>query len=166
MVRRPLLALALLLAAPAAGQTLPPPAPTPLPEWMAGTWSMIDGSAWADEIWSDERGGAMIGVGRIGFGPQLDSWEVMRIVRKADGRLVFLAQPGGKSPAVEFPLATMSEQAIEFANPAQDYPQRIRYWRQGQLLMAEIARIDGSRAVRWNFRPVAPPPPDGAPPAP
>lgn len=34
---------------------------------------------------------------------------------------------------------------------------RIRYWRQGKLLMAEASRIDGSDVTRWNYRPVVPP---------
>ena len=66
------------------------------------------------------------------------------------------ARPDGKPP-VEFPLVLISEEAIEFANPAHDYPQRIRYWRQGKLLMAEISLLDGSRSLRWNYRQVIPP---------
>lgn len=127
-----------------------------LPAWMAGTWVMQDGSAWGDEVWMAPRGGAMIGMARTGFGPKMESWEVTRIQRKADGRIVFFAQPFGR-PASEFPAAVQSEDAIEFANPLHDYPQRIRYWRQGQLLMAEISRIDGTKAVRFNYRPVAAP---------
>ena len=42
-------------------------------------------------------------------------------------------------------------------NPAHDYPQRIRYWRQGKLLMAEFSKLDGSQTERWNYRPVVPP---------
>ena len=43
---------------------------------------------------------------------------------------------------------------IEFTNPAHDYPQRIRYWREGDKLIAEIALIDGKRAVSWTYEPV------------
>ena len=57
----------------------------------------------------------------------------------------FFAQPSGK-PASEFPMVLRSEESVEFANANHDYPQRIRYWRQGQLLMAEISKIDGSDA--------------------
>lgn len=150
----------LLLAAVLAVTALPlgaeRPAAAPLPDWMAGTWMMEDGANWSDEVWMDPRGGIMLGVARSGFGPQLQFWEVSQIRRKADGTISLLAQPQGK-PASEFPMVLHSEEAIEFANPAHDYPQRIRYWRQGQLLMAEISKLDGSDAVRWNFRPVVPP---------
>ena len=79
-----------------------------------------------------------------------------RIVRKTDGSIAYLAQVKG-GQAVEFALATSSEEAIEFTNPLHDYPQRIRYSRQGQLVIAETSLMDGSRAHRWLYRPVAPP---------
>lgn len=145
----PAATVALFVTVPATGQ-----ATGKLPEWLAGTWQMEDGAAWADEVWSPSRGGMMIGAGRSGFGPTIESWEVMRIQRRADGAISYFAQLKGGSP-VEFPMVTVSDAAVEFANPSHDYPQRIRYWREGQLLMAEISRMDGSDAVRWNYRPVA-----------
>jgi Domain of unknown function (DUF6265) len=148
-----LAAALLLLAAPLGGQTVASPR---LPEWMAGTWAMEDGASWADELWTDPRGGLMLGLARTGFGPQLQNWEVTQIRQKADGSVSFYAQPNGRQ-ATEFPMVLISAEAIEFANPANDYPQRIRYWRQGKLLMAEISRIDGSEVMRWNYRPVVPP---------
>ena len=155
------LGLAMLaLAAPAAPQaTTAPSAPvTGLPGWMAGTWMTENGAIWADEMWTDPRDGMMLGIGRNGFGTKVESWEMTRIVRRADGAIVFIAQPKGAA-ATEFPLAVTSEQAIEFANPRHDYPQKIRYWREGQLLMAEISKMDGSDAMRWNYRPVVTAPP-------
>lgn len=152
-MKRILAAALILLAAPLSGQTVANPR---LPEWMAGTWMMEDGATWADEMWTDPRGGLMLGVARMGFGPQLRSWEVTQIRQKADGTISFLAQPNGRAPT-EFPMVLVSTDAIEFANPAHDYPQRIRYWRQGKLLMAEISKMDGSDAMRWNYRPVVPP---------
>lgn len=151
---KPILAALLLLAIPAGAQTVANPR---LPDWLAGTWLMEDGANWSDELWTDPRGGMMLGVSRSGFGPQLQGWEVVQIRQKGDGKISFFAQPQGKSP-VEFPLVLISSDAIEFANPANDYPQRIRYWRQGKLLMAEMSRLDGSDVMRWNYRPVVPPP--------
>lgn len=149
-MKKLLAAAALLLAVPLTAQTLAQPK---LPGWMAGTWMMEDGASWSDEVWTDPRGGIMLGMARMGFGPDLQSWETTQIKIKRDGTISFFAQPNGKPPS-EFPLVLISEQAIEFANPAHDYPQRIRYWRQGKLLMAEISLMDGSKAMRWNYRPV------------
>ena len=148
-----LAATALLLAVPLGAQTLAKPE---LPGWMAGTWMMEDGAEWSDELWTDARGGIMLGVARTGFGSQLQSWETTQIKVKPDGSVSFFAQPSGK-PASEFPMVLRSEESVEFANANHDYPQRIRYWRQGQLLMAEISKIDGSDAQRWNYRQVIPP---------
>ncbi|MEO5599164.1 MAG: DUF6265 family protein [Novosphingobium sp.] len=134
----------------------------PLPEWLRGTWAMEHGSAWAEEVWTEPRGGMMLGIGREGFGPDVKSWELRRIQRKPDGSISYFAQPKGGT-AVEFPMAVSSDAAIEFANAAHDFPQRIRYWREGQLLMTEVSRIDGSDAVRFNYRPVATGSEDGRP---
>lgn len=158
-----IVATALALCAPAAAQLViggpKPPEPTgpQLPAWMAGTWAMERGSTWADEIWTDPRDGIMLGMGRSGFGTKLESWESTRIVGKPDGSIVYIAQPKGGAPT-EFAMSVMSADAIEFANPRHDFPQKIRYWREGQLLMAEISKMDGSDAMRWNYRPVTPPP--------
>lgn len=122
-----------------------------LPGWLAGAWVMEDGADWADETWTPPRGGMMLGAARTGFGPDVNLWEFTRIERKPSGAVVFLAQPKGKA-ATEFPLAISGPVSIEFANPANDYPQRIRYERVGQLLIAEISRMDGSDAVRWQYR--------------
>jgi len=147
--------LALALAASPLSAPISAAGPGPaLPEWLSGSWAMEDGASWAEEYWTSPRGGIMLGTGREGFGPEIRFWESMRIAVNREGRLVFYAQPKG-APPVEFPMATMSDDAIEFANGAHDYPQRIRYWRQGQLLMAETAKLDGSDAQRWNYRPVA-----------
>lgn len=127
-----------------------------LPGFMAGTWMMEDGAEWSDELWTDVKGNIMLGVSRSGFGTEVKVWELARIERKPDGSISFFAQPNGRAPT-EFRQALRSADSVEFANPANDFPQRIRYWRQGQLLMAEISKLDGSDAVRWNYRPVIPP---------
>jgi hypothetical protein len=127
-----------------------------LPVWLAGSWQMENGANWAEELWTDPRDGMMLGIGRDGFGPKVQGWEVTRIVRKVDGNIAYLAQVKG-GQVVEFARSVSSEDAIEFTNPLHDFPQRIRYSRQGQLLVAEISLLDGSRPQRWLYRPVAAP---------
>lgn len=151
-MKRIILPVLLLLAAPLGAQS----AARSLPEWMAGTWMTEDGASWSDEVWTDARGGMMLGIARTGFGPRLESWELTQMRQKPDGSISFFIQTPGL-PATEFPMVLVSDEAIEFANPSHDYPQRIRYWRQGKLLMAEVSKIDGSQAMRWNYRPVVPP---------
>ena len=131
--------------------------PPPAPDWMAGAWQGQPAETgkddWSDEFWTPMRGGVMLGSARIGQGGTLTLWEQTRIERAADGSLTFLASPRG-APASAFPMVARSELMIEFANAAHDYPQRIRYWREGKRLMARISMLDGSKAVEWSYLPM------------
>ena len=53
-----------------------------------------------------------------------------------------------------FPAIAEGVRDISFANPDHDYPQRIRYWREGRLLMAETAKMDGSQTQSWTYAPM------------
>jgi hypothetical protein len=148
-----MVALALALAPVAVSALEPVDA---LPGWMAGAWERAEGDSWSDEFWTPPRGGMMIGAARIGKGAALEMFEHTRIVCKADGTLSFFAQPRGV-PASEFPLVAREAQMVEFANPAHDYPQRVRYWREGPLLKARISLMDGSKAMEWSYKPMGSP---------
>ena len=56
------------------------------------------------------------------------------------------------APRVAFVLVSQTAHEVVFANPAHDYPQRVRYWREGDLLKAEIALADGLRAMAFTYR--------------
>lgn len=124
----------------------------PMPGWMAGAWGEAKGDKWTEEYWTPPRAGLMMGAGRNGTGGTLRGWEVMRIEKDAQGRISFLGSPEG-APPVRFPLLRSSAEEIVFANPGHDYPQRIRYWREGKRLHAEVSLADGSKAIRWNYSP-------------
>lgn len=145
--------LGLIIGLAVAAQPVAAGAETALPGWMAGAWAHADGDSWADEYWTPPRGGLMIGAGRSGRGDALISWETTRIERGKDGRLTFIAMPGGGSPTV-FPMVDSGPDEIVFANPAHDYPQRMRYWREGGDMLAEISMTDGSKTMRWRYRPM------------
>ena len=123
-----------------------------LPDWLTGEWLQKRDDRWTEEVWTLPRGGTMIGVGRTGRGETLRSWEVLRIVRAADGSLTLHAAPEGGTVTI-FRAVAEGVRDISFANPDHDYPQRIRYWREGRLLMAETAKIDGSQAQNWTYTP-------------
>ena len=149
MARLPILSLALVLAALPAGAQAQE---TTLPAWMAGCWEMRDGERWAEECWTIPRGGMMIGSGRTGSGDTVRSFELMRIERAEGGALTFLAAPGGQG-WTPFTAATGTE-GVTFVNTTNDYPQRVRYWRDGELLKAEISLAGGEQAMSWTFAPM------------
>ncbi len=131
-----------------------------LPEWMSGCWQGDDGESWTDECWMAPRGGLMLGASRSGGGEGATEWEAMQITleapevrEKAEPRLTFWASPGG-GERTAFVWQPSDLPGVMFVNLAHDYPQRIRYWREGELLKAEIALADGSEAQSWTFWPV------------
>lgn len=141
-------AMALLAAAPLAAEEA-----SALPGWIAGCWHQGEDARWAEECWMPPRGGIMLGAARGGDGDRLVLFEHTRIVRRVDGTLAFVAQPFGRLPA-EFPMVASNATMIEFANPAHDYPQRIKYWRDGKRLKAQISLADGSKAQEWDYTPM------------
>jgi hypothetical protein len=143
------LALAMLPASAAAQDAT-------LPTWMAGCWEMREGENWAEECWTIPRAGMMMGSGRTGTANAVRSWEFMRIALdepNGDGppvRMAFAASPGGQGWTI-FAAASDPGAGVTFVNAANDFPQRVRYWREGELLKAEISLEDGSRAMGWTF---------------
>jgi hypothetical protein len=143
-MRRIILAGLALLATGAAD------APT-MPGWLAGCWSEQKGSSWTEECWTAPRAGNMLGSGRNGRNDLLRSWETMQIEQASDGTLTFYGAPRGGA-RVAFPMVSSGPREIVFANPQHDYPQRIRYWREGMDLNAETSLADGSKAFRWRYK--------------
>jgi hypothetical protein len=108
-------------------------------EWLAGSWTGMDGSTRVEEHWMRPAGGVMLGVHR-----DLDSagfvwFEYLRIETRA-GTTAYAAMPGGR-PAVMFPLKEITRNSVVFENQENDFPQRIIYRLNddGSLL----ARIEG-----------------------
>jgi hypothetical protein len=120
------------------------------PGWMAGCWIEQSGQKWTEECWTPPRAGTMLGSNRAGEGTKLQSREAAQIFPDAEGVLTYWASPDGGT-RIPFRLASRTATEIVFANPAHDYPQRIRYWRDGAALNAEISLLDGSKPMRWHF---------------
>jgi hypothetical protein len=127
--------------------------PLAAPNWIAGAWIEQKGDRWAEEYWTGARGGMQMGSSRSGRGATLRSWEFARIAPDVDGRLAYFASPLGKTPVI-FRMTAQDERSVTFENPAHDYPQRIRYWREGALLKAEISGAGGAKAMTWTYRPM------------
>jgi hypothetical protein len=144
--------------------------PVPLPRWLAGCWMAEGAEGRTEECWTLPRGNMILGSSHT-FSQRLDAphsepmsdasrtlwFEHMRIVAE-NGRLAYIAQPGGAAPT-RFVARTMTSnngvETLEFINEANDYPQRItyrynhaRHWE----LTAEISMLNGSRMRSWEFR--------------
>jgi hypothetical protein len=120
--------------------------------WMSGCWEEAkpDG-AWTEECWTSERGGMLIGSGRAGDAERVKSFEHMRIDRGTDGTPTFWGSPGGATPVPFRQVSRGSAEAV-FENPAHDYPVRVHYRREGELLVATIAGKDGKNPMTWRYR--------------
>ena len=120
--------------------------------WLAGEWcTEASQGKQTCERWAPMAKGEMRGVSEIRRGTERSPAETMRITDDA-GMLVFHAEPRGQAPAdFQSTVRDHAPSTLTFENRTHDYPQRVRYWREGEMLMAEISLADGSRPMRWTF---------------
>lgn len=119
--------------------------------WMSGRWQTESEGRWTEEVWGEPRGGMLIGFSRSGEGAAVREFEFLRIAAGDDGALAYMAQPGGRPPTA-FRLTAASGSSATFENPAHDFPQRIIYRRDGDVMTATISASDGSNAMSWSLR--------------
>ena len=135
----------LLLAAVMAGPTVEDLS------WMSGYWLSCEDGREVSETWSDPRGELMAGHGLTLAGGRT-SYEALRIAPH-DGGLAYMAQPGG-APATVFRAVEIGPGRAVFENAGHDFPQRITYAREDDVLIARIeGEADGrARSLEWRFR--------------
>lgn len=126
-----------------------------LPDWMSGCWVTQEGDSRTEECWTTPIAGTMVGTAISAKGSKLTNWESMRMTvadPDAPAAPMILAVQLKGSAKVIFSLAADEKPGLTFYNRRTDYPQRVRYWREGDMLVGEIAMADGTRAVRWSYR--------------
>jgi hypothetical protein len=162
-------ALAALAVLPTLAAAQAPSATASL-AWLTGCWERRDGATLVEEQWTAPRAGVLLGTARTVRGDALGDWEFSRIYEAPDGTLVYAAQPSGR-PATEFRMARPANataatwSTLTFENRTTDFPQVVRYRRQGaDSLLAQIEGPQGgqTRRVDYPYRRVACP---GAAPA-
>ena len=132
---------------------LPAPAKAAMGDlaWLAGAWVGTRGAASIEERWSPPLGGAMLAVSRTVSRDKMSAFEYLRIVER-DGGLVYIAQPGGRTPT-EFVLTELSKTRAVFENPRHDSPQRIVYELSAEGgLSASIGFMKGGSPRRFEFK--------------
>ncbi len=110
-------------------------------DWLSGQWCGSQGDSRIEEVWTTPGGNALLGVSRTLGETDMQSFEYMRIEER-EGKPHFVAQPGG-APPTAFALGAQEVQSATFHNPGHDFPQTVRYWRDGAALRAEISGPDG-----------------------
>lgn len=122
--------------------------------WIAGYWLSCEGGREVAETWSVPRLNLMAGTsitvrnGRVG-------WELSRIAptgTEPDAPLGYFAMPEGQAPTT-FPVVESGPNRVVFEQAAHDFPKRVIYERDGDVLNARIeGEIDGqTRTIRWRF---------------
>jgi hypothetical protein len=136
------LAALLIQAAPAAGPDL---------SWMAGYWLDCSGGREASETWSDPRAG--LSVGHAVTSSAEGTWFEVSHIRPTPEGLAYVAQPGG-APPTTFVLIESGPARAVFANPENDFPTRVIYEREGNVLSARIeGEVGGqARSITWSFQ--------------
>jgi hypothetical protein len=92
----------------------------------------------------------MLGMSRTVRGDTLVEWEFIRLYERGE-QLVYAAQPARQAPA-EFTSTSIERDAMTFANPAHDFPQRIIYRLNGDSLFARVEGQMNGRERGVDFR--------------
>lgn len=119
--------------------------------WLAGYWLSCEDGQEVSETWSDARADLMVGHG-VTVTNGRASFELFHIAPH-DGGIAYFAQPSGRAFAV-FGATEVGPDQATFVNPEHDFPQRVSYRREGDVLTARIdGQIDGeARSMEWRYR--------------
>lgn len=137
----------LTLAAPAAAQT---PPPMEALRFISGCWqaSPDPRGTVLEEIWTTPSANLMLAMTRYLRDGSAVMFEFSRIER-SDTAITLTPYPRG-TPSVSFRLVGNVEGEAVFENPAHDFPQRIRYRRDGDGLVARIENLAGE-GQEWRM---------------
>ena len=132
-------------------------------QFLAGSWETDPGKDKSgpvtEEVWTTPRGGTMLGVNRVTKDDRTVFWEQLRIERRADDGVYYIASPMGKGETA-FRLSRLGTNYAEFTNPSHDWPQSISYGLtdiEGQLTAVVSGSVDGkARTETWTYLRKAP----------
>ncbi|MEM6511978.1 MAG: DUF6265 family protein [Pseudomonadota bacterium] len=115
-----------------------------LPTWLVGCWVSDNGESL--EAWTQDTDSTLIGFSSIVKDNRVVFYELMSIHSDSGAPLVFTAYPSNQ-PGGSFDAISQTEDSVVFQNPAHDFPQRIRYQRSGNQLIADIALASGDKQI-------------------
>lgn len=116
--------------------------------WLAGTWARDRPVGEVEESWNEPEGGLMLGTNRSIRGDKTD-FEFLRIATVGN-RVIYFASPSGRPPT-PFELVESKENRAVFVNKKNDFPQRVIYELEGDLLHATVdGKIAGKQQeMQW-----------------
>lgn len=138
-----------LVAAFTAPATCQPAATTTDLAFMTGCWMFEANGRRVEEHWLAPAGGSLLGVGRTVAGGKTAEYEFLQIRDLPEG-LTYIAKPSNQAEA-KFVIASRTADEIVFENPAHDFPQRVRYRRDGDTLHARIEGTMNGKARGIDF---------------
>jgi len=144
------LSVLLLLVALAPFETAAPPSTVQDLAWLSGCWASVDGEAGSGETWTLPAGGTLLGVSRTVKRGKTVAHEFMQIRETGPGQIAFIALPSGQKEA-SFPLVRLSGKEAVFENPQHDFPQRVIYRRDGDLLTGRVEGSEGGKTKGFDF---------------
>lgn len=148
-----LLAVGMAVAVHAAD---PAPPPGPLGAWdhaalLEGHWRQVKDGEINEEIWTNNKANAMIGMSRTVKGLE-NSWEYLRLENTKTG-VIYIARPKGAKEETGFLLVTSKPDQLVFVNPANEWPLRIEYRRTGPDALEAIASgLDPQKGQVLKFK--------------
>jgi hypothetical protein len=122
---KPLAAITLLLTACA---DVPIATGTGSLDWLTGCWRMERANGYYEEVWLAPTSDGTLGVSREVRAGKTVMYEHLRIERRPDNVIAYVARPSGQAQA-EFLAQGQAPGSLVFENPAHDFPQRITYRR-------------------------------------
>lgn len=118
--------------------------------WLSGCWASVGGEPGSGETWTRPAGGTLLGLGRTVKGGKTVAHEFMQIRETGPGQLAFIALPSGQTEA-SFPLVRLSGLEAVFENPRHDFPQRVIYRLDEDLLTGRIEGSENGQAKAFDF---------------
>ena len=115
--------------------------------WLVGCWVTTDKSA--QEVWVVNSARSLAGFGVAINDNKVGFYEVLSINQSEDGAWTYTAHPSGQASA-SFVAVEITENSVVFTNPDHDYPQEVRYKREGNRLSATISLLEGVNPNSFN----------------
>ncbi|MFN6964882.1 MAG: DUF6265 family protein [Pyrinomonadaceae bacterium] len=120
--------------------------------WLAGCWEQYDHAkrSRVSENWMKPDGGLMLGTARSVRNGAVVNFEFMRIEKRREGTF-YVAKTSQNKDEIAFRLVSRARLEATFENPAHDFPQRITYRLDGDILRARVEGLNKDKPSALNY---------------